>query len=122
MCDSWFFSGPPYIPILGSLPFIPRKHIHLTISGSWLESYGPIVGLMLGSKPVIAVGGPREVIEVLRRDEFLGREEDDNVPDRNFHKRLGELCLHSRYDLSVWCKNFGERWYLIKITLMKKIR
>lgn len=77
---------------------------------------------MLGLKPVIAVGGPREVIEVLRRNEFLGREDDDNIPDRNFNKRLGELSLHSRYELSVWCKIFGEQWYLIKITLMKKIR
>lgn len=86
-------SGPPCVPLLGSLPFLPRKHIHLTMSGSWMEKYGPIVGLIVGSAPVVTVAGPREVMEVLRRDEFQGRPDDNHVRERNFNKRLGEFIL-----------------------------
>jgi len=63
------------------------------MSGNWLEKYGPLVGLILGSSPVIAVGGPREVMEVLRRDEFQGRPDVENVREGNFNKRLGEFIL-----------------------------
>jgi hypothetical protein len=68
----------------------------MTMAGSWMEKYGPIVGLMMGSTPVIAVGGPREVLEVLRRDEFQGRPDDQHTRDRNFNKRLGELYLQTQ--------------------------
>jgi hypothetical protein len=61
------------------------------MSGSWMKKYGPIVGLMLGSTPVIAVGGPHEVLEVLRREEFQGRPDNHQIRDRNFNKRLGEF-------------------------------
>jgi hypothetical protein len=70
------------------------KNIHLTMSGSWLEKYGPVVGLVLGSIPVIAVGGPREVLEVLRRDEFQGRPDGPEVRERSFNKRLGEFVWY----------------------------
>lgn len=86
-----FPPGPPCIPVLGSFPFLPRKHIHLTMSGSWMEKYGPIVGLIVGSAPVVAVAGPHEVKEVLRRDEFQGRQDDDHIRERNFNKRLGVI-------------------------------
>jgi hypothetical protein len=61
--------------------------------GNWLEKYGPVVGLLLGSAPVIAVSGPREVLEVLRRDEFQGRPDSSDVRERSFNKRFGEFIL-----------------------------
>lgn len=56
-----------------------------------MEKYGPVVGLMLGSIPIIAVSGPREVLEVLRRNEFDGRPDAPEVRERNLNKRLGVL-------------------------------
>jgi hypothetical protein len=64
------------------------------MSGSWLEKYGPVVGLLLGSAPLIAVSGPHAVLEVLRRDEFHGRPDSEEIRERSFNKRLGEFVLH----------------------------
>jgi hypothetical protein len=61
------------------------------MAGSWLEKYGPVVGLIMGSAPVIAVSGPQEVMEVLSREEFQGRPDDEHIRERNFNKRLGEF-------------------------------
>jgi hypothetical protein len=59
----------------------------------WKKEYGPVVGLMLGSQPAIAVVGPEEVLEALRRDEFQGRPDTFNARDRAFEKRLGTFCF-----------------------------
>jgi Cytochrome P450. len=65
------------------------------MAGPWLEKYGPIVGLLLGSIPMIAVSGPREVLEVLCRNEFQGRPDGAEVRERSFNKRLGEFFCHA---------------------------
>jgi hypothetical protein len=55
----------------------------------WLKEYGPVVGLMYGSHPVIAVIDGETCLEVFRRDEFQGRPDNFNSRDRAFNKRLG---------------------------------
>jgi hypothetical protein len=55
----------------------------------WLNEYGPVVGLMYGSHPTIAVVGAETALEVLRREEFQGRPDSFNARDRAFNKRLG---------------------------------
>lgn len=52
------------------------------------------MGLMLGSIPIIAVSGPRQVLEVLRRDEFQGRPDSPEVRERSFNKQLGEFVWY----------------------------
>ncbi|GFG40194.1 hypothetical protein Cfor_09782 [Coptotermes formosanus] len=90
-----------------------NQHIHLTMSGSWLEKYGPVVGLLLGSAPLIAVSGPHAVLEVLRRDEFHGRPDSEEIRERSFNKRLGILLTdgpfwveHRRFTIK-HLKDFG---------------
>jgi hypothetical protein len=60
------------------------------MAGNWLDKYGPVVGLMFGSKKALAVSGAKAVLEVLRRDEFQGRGESSSLKDRSFNKRLGK--------------------------------
>jgi hypothetical protein len=67
----------------------------------WLKKYGPVVGLMYGSHPTIAVVGAETVLEVLRREEFQGRPDSFNARDRAFNKRLGKQELIS-------CNNIND--------------
>ena len=60
----------------------------------WLKRYGPVVGLMYGSHPAIAVIGGEESLEVLRREEFQGRPDSFNARDRAFNKRLGKTRIY----------------------------
>jgi hypothetical protein len=60
------------------------------MSGKWMEKYGPVVGLMFGSKKALAVSGPKSVLEVLHRDEFQGRTVSSRLKERLFNKRLGK--------------------------------
>jgi len=84
-----FPPGPPCLPVVGSIPFVPTKHVQFTMQKKWLKEYGPVVGLMYGSQPVIAVVDGETCLEVLRRDEFQGRPDSFNSRDRAFNKRLG---------------------------------
>jgi hypothetical protein len=66
------------------------------MSGSWLEKYGPVVGLMVGSTPHICVCGVREVMEVLHKEELQGRPYHlVDISQRMFHRRLGEFRLEN---------------------------
>ena len=85
------FVGPPTIPILGSIPFIPSKLIHYTMADEWKKKYGPLVGLVLGKSRVVAVCGPTEIFEVLRRDEFQGRPKGEFIKQRSFNKNIGKF-------------------------------
>jgi hypothetical protein len=60
------------------------------MSGKWLQTYGPVVGLMFGSRKALAVIGPQSVLEVLHRDEFQGRPLVSSVTASIFNRRLGE--------------------------------
>ncbi|XP_069696212.1 methyl farnesoate epoxidase-like [Periplaneta americana] len=92
-----FPPGPPYLPVLGSVLFIPTKLLHLTMAGEWRRKYGPLVGLFLGSKPAVAVCGPNEVLEVLRREEFQARPDDILFRDRIFGKKFGLVFSDGPY-------------------------
>ena len=80
--------------MVGSIPFVPTKHVQFTMQKKWLKEYGPVVGLMYGSHPVIATVSGEACLEVLRRDEFQGRPDSFNSRDRAFNKRLG----NTRFD------------------------
>jgi hypothetical protein len=75
------------------MPFVPAKCVQFTMVKKWLKDYGPVVGLMFGSQPTVAVIGAEEVLEVLRRDEFQGRPDTFNSRDRAFNQRLGTFCF-----------------------------
>jgi hypothetical protein len=60
------------------------------MAGKWLQKYGPIVGLVFGSRRTIAICGAREVLEVLQREEFQARPTSSFFKDRSFGKRLGK--------------------------------
>lgn len=92
-----FPPGPPFVPVLGSILFIPKKLLHLTMAGEWRRKYGPLVGLFLGSKLAVAVCGPNEVLEVLRREEFQARPDDILFRDRAFDKKLGVVFSDGPY-------------------------
>ncbi|PSN29066.1 hypothetical protein C0J52_28308, partial [Blattella germanica] len=89
--------GPPCLPLIGNIPFVPRTHPHLIMAGSWREKYGPVVGLVLGPFKAIAVCGPEEVLEVLRREEFQGRPKTEFLKDRSFNKYLGKYSWSCVY-------------------------
>jgi hypothetical protein len=57
----------------------------------WLQQYGPVVGLMLGSQPAVAICAPNEVLEAMRREEFQGRPENANFRQENFNRKLGKF-------------------------------
>lgn len=108
-----FPPGPPRFPILGSLLFLPRKYPHLIMSGKWAETYGPVVGLMFGSRKALAVSGPKTVLEVLHRDEFQGRTVNSRMQERLFSKRHGLIFTDGPYWLELrrftlrHLRNFG---------------
>jgi hypothetical protein len=89
-------TGPPYLPLIGSALFVPRKLVHLTMAGKWLQKYGPVVGLVFASRKIIAICGAREVLEVLQREEFQARPTGLFSKERSFGKRLGKcffICI-----------------------------
>jgi ferredoxin-NADP reductase len=61
----------------------------------WLKQYGPVVGLMLGPQPAVAICGPTEVMEAMRKEEFLGRPENANFRQENFNRKLGKFQFDS---------------------------
>lgn len=66
------FTGPPCVPLLGSIPFLRSKNFHFQME-EMRDKYGPVIGLKFGPRNAIAVCGTKEVEEVLKRDEFQGR-------------------------------------------------
>jgi hypothetical protein len=56
----------------------------------WLQKYGPVVGLLFGSRRVIAICGPHQVLEVLKREEFQARPTSEFFKERSFGKLLGK--------------------------------
>jgi hypothetical protein len=60
------------------------------MAGEWLQKYGPVVGLVFGSRRTIAICGAREVLEVLQREEFQARPISNFFTERSFGKRLGK--------------------------------
>nr|CAD7612719.1 unnamed protein product [Timema genevievae] len=81
--------GPISLPLIGSAFSIPKSYIHFTMM-EWQEKYGSLTGLMLGSQPIVAVNGPKAVLEVLRREELQDRPDTFTLRARTFNKRIGE--------------------------------
>jgi hypothetical protein len=81
----------------------------------WLNEYGPVVGLMYGSHPTIAVVGAETVLEVLRREEFQGRPDAFNGNDRLFNKRLGKTEFISCTNINAFITNhLNLRFYILR--------
>lgn len=65
----------PFLPVVGSLPFLPRGgHMHVNFF-KLQEKYGPIYSLRLGTIPTVIVGHYQLAREVLikKGKEFSGR-------------------------------------------------
>ncbi|KAH0504584.1 steroid 17-alpha-hydroxylase/17,20 lyase [Microtus ochrogaster] len=65
----------PFLPIVGSLPFLPRRgHMHVNFF-KLQERYGPIYSLYLGTTPTVIIGQYQLAKEVLvkKGKEFSGR-------------------------------------------------
>jgi len=112
-----YVPGPPCFPLVGSVLFLPRKYPYIIMAGNWLEKYGPVVGLLFGSKKAVAVSGANAVLEVLRREEFQGRIESSRLKDMSFNQRLGKW--HSKWIYVIYIafdfRNFsGFFYYLTK--------
>ncbi|XP_067013413.2 methyl farnesoate epoxidase [Anabrus simplex] len=83
-----FPPGPPYLPVIGSAPFLQSKNFHFLME-KWRSQYGPVVGIFLGRQPAIAVCEPSTVLEVLKREEFQGRPDNESLRERSLGKHLG---------------------------------
>lgn len=65
----------PFLPLVGSLPFLPRRgHMHVNFF-KLQEKYGPIYSLRLGTTPTVIIGHYQLAREVLikKGKEFSGR-------------------------------------------------
>ncbi|KAK7864096.1 hypothetical protein R5R35_002738 [Gryllus longicercus] len=83
-----FPPGPPTVPILGSIPFLPKKNGHFDME-NWRDKYGGAVGLALGSFLSVVVCEPKLVREVLKRDEFQARPYNRQLQSRSFGRKIG---------------------------------
>ncbi|GLH01594.1 Methyl farnesoate epoxidase [Gryllus bimaculatus] len=83
-----FPPGPPTVPILGALPFMPKENVHYAME-KWRKQYGGVVGLVLGTKLSCAVVETKVAKEVLKRDEFQARPISKFITERSFDRRIG---------------------------------
>ncbi|XP_046999526.1 methyl farnesoate epoxidase-like [Schistocerca americana] len=83
-----FPPGPPWFPVVGSALSVPQARPDLKME-EWRETYGPVVGLMLGSQLGVAVCRPDAVFEALKNDDLQGRPDNKFFRERTFNKRLG---------------------------------
>ncbi|GLH13839.1 Methyl farnesoate epoxidase [Gryllus bimaculatus] len=84
-----FPPGLPYIPVFGSILFMPKTNGHFQME-QWREQYGGLVGIVFGHLGLsVAVCDPKLVREVLKRDDFLGRPISSFLTERSFNKRIG---------------------------------
>nr|XP_004659447.1 steroid 17-alpha-hydroxylase/17,20 lyase [Jaculus jaculus] len=73
--DAKFPKSLPFLPVVGSLPFLPRHgHMHANLF-KLQKKYGPIFSLRMGSIPMVIVGNHQLAKEVLvkKGKEFSGR-------------------------------------------------
>ena len=109
----YIFTGPPAVPFLGSLPFVPHvpgllataatwfihKYTHMKpVGGSivfcskivvYFCRYGKVVGIYLGRFPAIAVYDFEVVKEIFADDDFSGRPDSFPYRFRSLGKRQG---------------------------------
>lgn len=65
-------SGPWGFPLVGCLPFLVGDHIH-AILWRWVQLYGPIYQLRLGSSRVVVANDLQSIREIQMNKEFAGR-------------------------------------------------
>ena len=70
-----FPPGPPRIPILGSLPFMPNsvKEQKISIQNYMNENYGPLSGLYVANRPMVVVSDYNMIKDLYKRLEACAR-------------------------------------------------
>jgi len=87
-----FPPGPPSVPILGSVPFLPKMKGVVAFAGDWItERYGKLVGLKLGPYPVVCIYDYELAKEICAKEEASGRPDIFWNNIRMLNKRLGIL-------------------------------
>lgn len=92
-----FPPGPPRLPLLGSLPYIPGTLLHLHAQRHWLPQYGPVVGLTTGSMKLVLVCGAKEALAILNQEHSQVRPTGEASTRRSFGKRLGIMFSDGAY-------------------------
>ena len=87
--------GPPYLPILGSIPFLKREKGNgdAMLDNSFHKLYPDMYTLWLGSAPLIVIQDFNLAKDLFARDEFCGRAtnyHDKYIRGKNGHN-LGIL-------------------------------
>ena len=67
-----FPPGPPSVPVLGSLPFLPGRGVEKFVS-EYVSSFGPVTGLMVGSYHAAMINDWRLARQLFSKEEFSGR-------------------------------------------------
>ena len=102
-------SGPPRLPLLGSLLSMPGTLTHLHAEKHWRRRHGPLVGLVTASQPILMVCGPDEVLALLSHEHCQARPTTFPFTERSFGKRLGEFSSTFKYHAitEMWEKGPG---------------
>ena len=64
--------GPPSIPILGSLPFLPGSGTEKFVS-DYVASFGPVTGLIQGSYYIAMINDWKLAKSLFSKEEFSSR-------------------------------------------------
>jgi len=67
-----FPPGPPSVPILGSLPFLPGPGIEKFVS-DYIASFGKVTGLVAGSNYIVMINDWKLAKSLFAKEEFSGR-------------------------------------------------
>jgi len=67
-----FPPGPPTVPILGSLPFLPGSGIEKFVS-EYIASFGKVTGLVAGSNYIVMINDWKLAKSLFAKEEFSGR-------------------------------------------------
>jgi len=89
----------PSLPLVGSLPFLPRRGQQHKNFFKLQEKYGPIYSFRLGSKTTVMIGHHQLAREVLLKKgkEFSGRPKVvSNASDPSPHQPLGTLSSSAK--------------------------
>jgi len=87
-----FPPGPPRLPLIGSIPFLPKVKGPIAFEGEKITAlYGKVVGLYVGPIPAVALYDYEAVKQIFGQPEALGRPNTFVFNQRMLGKRLGIL-------------------------------